>query len=129
MKQIDCIIPQTTQTEYQLSELEQAPITRDQHYWINRLATRDFAPRAGYEVKEAYFQVMISERKNSYRPNRKPHVSVYFWFTTGLIGDENTLAEAIGRDRHMISIGPKGAVKSYDGRKGKWDNSIHALLR
>jgi hypothetical protein len=68
-----------------------------------------FAPRDGYEVKEEKVEDAYGGQ-------------VFFYLTTGLIGDEGTMAELYARTRRWFCIGKRGATKSFADQK--WHNDI-----
>lgn len=61
---------------------------------------------AGYEIKQ--FDVRETD-----------HGTVSVYVSVGLIGDEGTVAEVIGRDTALIFIGPRGGTRIPKIRKSK----------
>lgn len=49
---------------------------------------------------------------------------IFFFWETGLIGDEDTMASVYGRNRHWFKIGKRGHVESYNGKSSKWEKNV-----
>lgn len=75
-------------------------MTKAQEKMVNRIRkdAETMCGNGGYEIKE--WEV---------KENEWGSVSIYL--EIGLIGDEGTMAEYIGRDKLQIFIGPKGGTK------------------
>lgn len=75
-------------------------MTKAQEKMVNRIRNdaETMHNNGGYEIKQ--WEV---------KDNEWGTVSIYF--EIGLIGDEGTMAEYIGRDSLQIFIGPKGGTK------------------
>jgi hypothetical protein len=79
-----------------------------------------FTPRQGYEFK------LDETITDTFETVRGEQTLVYLKLETGLIGDENTMAEIFARDRRWFVIGKRGAIKAYDGEKNRWTKELWA---